>query len=460
MEKKRYDRPLIKRHSIGMAAKGGAPTFVKVVGEVDGVKVGDLMAEHGSPLFVMSERRLRMSYSALIRVLSEYFPQVALGWSYKTNWLRAVCSVFHQEGALAEVVSEYEYQKAKDLGMPGGKIIFNGPYKPPDALATAFTDGAMVNIDSLDEMLLCEEVAGRLGLRPRVGLRVSLTAGAYPAWHRFGFNYESGEALFAAERLKQGGVLDFAGLHCHVGTFVLDPNCYFEQAHKLAELSIDLDRKLGLKTSYLNLGGGFASKNTLLHQYLPGETATPSYEEYVSAIAQGFKSARLGRENLPEIILETGRALVDEAGYLLTTVRAVKRLPSGIRAVVVDAGVNVLATAYWYRHEVSPASEYGGDLEPTVVYGPLCMNIDVIRESVNLPWLQAGDPLVIWPAGAYNMTQWLQFIRLRPRVVMVGRGGRVSVIRQEDALEEVISKEPIPEWLIGGGEDGDVKGQK
>jgi len=449
MAKKRYDRPLIKRHTVGLSPKGGAPTFVKVIREIDGVAIPDLLAEYGSPLFVMSENRLRTAWHGLDKVLRPYFPKIVQAWSYKTNWLRAVCAVFHQEGAWAEVVSDVEYAKARALGMTGDKIIFNGPLKSRAALEAAFRDGAMVNLDSLDEMLLAEEATAGIEGRPRVGLRVNMTAGSYPVWHRFGFNFESGEAMMAARRLVRGGRLDLTGLHCHIGTFVLDPFCYYEQARKLAGLAQELREELGLEVEYLNLGGGFASRNTLLHQYLPGDTASPSFEEYASAMAEGFKAAKMDRAVLPHIVLETGRALVDEAGYLLTRVGAVKRLPSGVRAVVVDAGVNLLVTAHWYRHEIMPAQSYEGDLELTAVYGPLCMNIDVLRESVNLPALKPGDPLVIWPVGAYNMTQWLQFIQLRPRVVMVGPEGRTDLIRTADELSDVLDHEPLPDRLAG-----------
>ncbi len=445
--KRAYDRPLIRRHAVGQAAKGGTPSLIKVQKDIDGLAIEDLAAGHGSPLFVFSETRLRRAAAELRAALSTRLGPVRLAWSYKTNWLRAVCAVFHGEGSLAEVVSEYEYQKARGMGVPGPEVIYNGPFKPDAALAEAFREGAQVNLDSYDEMVAAERVAARLGLRPRVGLRVNLEAGAYPSWPRFGFNFESGEADMAAERLVRGGRLELAGLHSHIGTFILDPNCFFEQARKMAELSRRLARHLDLDLAWLNLGGGFASKNTLLHQYLPGETATPSYDEYASALAGGFQAAGWGRGDTPPLIFETGRALVDEAGYLVTTVRAVKRLPSGMRAVVLDAGVNVVITAFWYRHEVRPTRDYEGELEPAVVYGPLCMNIDLIRESVNLPGVRVGDRLVIWPVGAYNVTQWLQFIRLRPRVVMIGTNGRVEVIRTEDELGEVIAKEPLPSWL-------------
>ena len=109
---------------------------------IDGVAVSDLIKEHGSPLYVFSESTLRESYRELHKAFSNRYPDVQLAWSYKTNYLKAICAVFHQEGAIAEVVSDFEYEKARGTGIPGSDIIFNGPYKQPEAPERAVNGGA------------------------------------------------------------------------------------------------------------------------------------------------------------------------------------------------------------------------------------------------------------------------------------------------------------------------------
>src|SRR5690606_31647696 len=121
------------------------------------------------------------------------------------------------------------------------------------------------------------------------------------------------------------------------------------------------------------------SHNKLKAQYLASEQATPSFARYAEAIADGLAALDYPPREQPTLILETGRALVDDAGFLLTTVQANKRLPDGRRAVILDAGVNLLFTAYWYDHEIVPTRRLRGIPEPTVMFGPLCMNIDVVR---------------------------------------------------------------------------------
>jgi diaminopimelate decarboxylase len=150
---------------------------------------------------------------------------------------------------------------------------------------------------------------------------------------------------------------------------------------------------------------------------------------------------------LPQLILETGRALIDDAGYLLGTVLASKRLSDGRRATVLDFGLNFLFTSLWYEHKISPAKALGNQTEEMVLYGPLCMNIDVVRESVVMPLLEKGDQVVVHKVGAYNMTQWMQFITLRPNVVLIDQENNVHVIRQEETREYIETLEHVPEHL-------------
>ena len=151
---------------------------------------------------------------------------------------------------------------------------------------------------------------------------------------------------------------------------------------------------------------------------------------------------------MPVLILETGRALIDDAGYLLGTVLANKRLADGRRATILDVGVNILFTSFWYEHKINPAQPVSDYTEESTLYGPLCMNIDVIRENISIPLLKTGDHFVISRIGAYNMTQWLQFITLRPNVILIGNNGKVDVIRKKESLETLEQMEHIPDYLM------------
>ncbi len=448
MGKKKYERPTIVRHMAGFGTKFGRAQRSRIKKEIDGVLVKDLIRHHGSPVFVFSEKTIRMNFRRALNAFSVRYPKVQFAWSYKTNYLDAVCRIFHQEGSWAEVVSEFEYDMAKRNGIVGEKIIYNGPYKPEAALYTAVQENARIHIDHYDELYLLEKISKDIGKPVDVGIRVNMDTGIYPSWDRFGFNLDNGEAMNAVRRIQAGGKLRLTGLHSHIGTFVTESTAYRTETSKLAAFAVSMNKEFGLIVEYIDVGGGFASKNTLHAQYAPGRETNPTIDDYAEAVASGLLEHSFPPDKLPMLILETGRALIDEAGYLLTTVIGNKRLPNGSRTMIVDAGVNLLFTSAWYKHDVMLAEEKEGIMEETVICGPLCMNIDVIRPAVNLPVMDSGDVLVIYPVGAYNVTQWMQFIRMRPAVVLVGENQVVDVIRDAESLVTVKTPEHVPERLM------------
>lgn len=442
-----YEKPILVKYQNGWSDKFGRLQAITPMTHIDGQPVQDLVEKYGSPLFVFSERTMASKCRELKELLALRYPKFQLAWSYKTNYLNAVCKVFDREGSWAEVVSEFEFEKALRLGIPFSRIILNGPCKTESVIEKALKGGARIHIDHFDELSLLEKVADRLGIRPEVGIRVNFSLSSIPNWDRFGFNFENGQALSAVKRLVVGKRLTLSGLHCHIGTFVLDPSAYREATAKIALFAKQLHDEMGLSIKWIDLGGGFASTNTLHSQYLPGNQVTPSFSQYVEAITEGLENLNGSSSEFPLLFLETGRALIDEAGYLITTVQANKRLSDGRRAVVVDTGIHHLITSLWYRHEIVPAQEFGGTFEPTAIFGPLCMNLDVIRANILYPPLKTGDRLVIKTVGAYNVTQWMQFITLRPNVVMISRNGQCDIIRHKETLDHLTALEEVPPWI-------------
>lgn len=443
----KYERPLIRKLVTGMPNKFGMRTEYQPVTHIDGVRIDDLVAQFGSPVFVISEATIRRNYRDAYQSFITRYPKVQFAWSYKTNYLGAVCNVFHQEGSWAEVVSRFEYDRAISRSVDPKHIIFNGPDKSRNDLELAIENDSLIHIDHSDEMYMLIQLAAELNKKPRVAIRVNMDTGIYPMWDRFGFNYENGQAMDAINKLISSGHVDFTGLHCHIGTFMLSPNAYAIAATKLSDLALKVKAKYNISVKYIDLGGGFPSKNTLKGSYLPGSDMNPNIDDFAEAITSTLLAQAFQPSELPLLILETGRALIDDAAYLVSSVLANKRLSDGRRATIIDAGVNILFTSFWYEHKISPAQPFGYYSEDTVLYGPLCMNIDVIRENISLPPLNAGDRIVIHHVGAYNMTQWMQFITMRPNVVIIDTMGKPHVIRRNEDNHDIAAFEQLPGHL-------------
>ncbi len=451
--RKNWIKPTITPHREGILNKFGRITAKEFIEGIEGIPIKDLVSQYGSPLFVLSEKQLRSNIRRLKQAFETRYQPVIFGWSYKTNYLNAVCAVLHQEGSWAEVVSLFEYEKARSLGVSGNRILFNGPHKTKDTLALCVQEGARIHIDNMDELYLLEEVARAADKVVSVTIRLNFDNGFTEPWSRFGFNIESGQAIDAARRISNSQWLNLCGLHSHIGTFVLEPNAYSSQIKIMCEFMETAEQQTGCIIDSLDVGGGFASHLDLQGVYISTEQTIPSVEQYADAICTTLLRATAQRraQNKPQptLIVESGRAVVDDAEALISSVVSTRRLPSGKPAAVLDAGVNLLFTAFWYHHRVQPTRALDGLAEETVLYGPLCMNIDVVRQSIMIPPLQVGDQLIITPVGAYNNTQWLQFIEYRPNVVMIHEDGQISIIRKAENLSSMNQLEILPDHLHG-----------
>jgi len=416
--------PQLRSVSDTAPASPGGPVAADVVM----AQAEALLGAFGSPLYVVSEAALRESTRAFARGFAPSGITPRIAYSYKTNYLPAVCAILHQEGATAEVVSGMEYSFARTLGVPAGDIIFNGPGKTRGELSAAHSDGALVVVDGFDELDAVISIAAQAGSgRPfRIGLRIDLSE---TGWSRFGFRHDGGDARRALERVAAAPGLSLELLHHHAGTDHRDPAPYLRATRALCRIRQEAET-LGLSIPALDLGGGFP--------------ANLSSAPFAAAIAQGLKQSPGAA---PQIVVEPGRALIDPAMWLVCTVTATKEIPGLGRTAVVDAGINMLPPACRSAPRpmaaVRPAR---GAPAPTSVFGPLCMPEDRLAERAALPQLRPGDPLVIGEAGAYTLTQSTQFSAPRPAVVLLGPGGAEIVRRRED-WRDVIAPCALPERL-------------
>jgi len=417
-----------------------SPRPLHVRATIGHASIEQLVRDFGSPLFVFDERALREQFRSYRDAFTRRYPKTLFAWSYKTNYLQAICTLFHQEGAAAEIVSTMEWEKARKLSVPGDRIIFNGPNKRSETLKEAILAGARINIDHWDELQDIEDIAGEIKRPVDVGLRLSVEVGEKATWARFGLSVESGDALRAVKRMHASERLRLRGLHCHIATFVLDANRYARQVEKMLGLAYEVEDQFGWRIQYLDIGGGFASQCLMRHAKPGKERPIPTPSDYAIAITDSLKrSLRPGHQ--PELIVESGRALIDNAGFLVTSVAARKQLPEGTPFYVLDAGTNLLSMLALIEIGVETQRQHEGPLKKSMLCGPLCMNTDIVRHEVDLPELQRGDLLVLSPAGAYNVTQSIPFIEYRPVALLVRDDGSVQVIREREDLSDIDRRE-------------------
>lgn len=438
-----YEKPTINKIEFNLSSKHGQyMNSQKVRTHIDDMPIEELTKQYGSPLFVFSQQKIEELYLKTYNAFTARYPKVQFAWSYKTNYLSGICQLMHKLGSSAEVVSEMEYEKAKALKVEGSEIIYNGPYKPKEALKKAVEDGAKIHIDHFFEINDLEEIADELKLRIPVAIRLNMFTGTHPQWDKFGFNYENSEAYNAVKRIFSENKLYLTGLHTHIGTFILDANAYNIATTKIMKFKALIEKEFNYEIEYIDMGGGFASKSYLKGVYQSPEVIIPTVDEYANAITTAIYEHN-ERQTLPKLYMELGRYLIDEAGYLLSTVRAYKRFSNAKKAYIMDAGVNLLYTSQWYSFVVELDQDYQGTPEPSTLNGPLCMNIDVIEENISLPPLNRGSILTLSPVGAYNLSQSMQFIRYRPAVVLIDKNSQVHLLKESESLKEIDSTEHL-----------------
>src|SRR5271169_6509051 len=140
--------------------------------QINEVNIDDLVNQFGSPLFVFSERTVIETARRSKKAFRDVYPNTTFGWSYKTNYLKAICNIFHKEGWIAEVVSDFEYQKAEQAGIQGKDINYNGHCKSRESIEHALRQGSLVQIDNWDELRVIEEIASTMYRRVDVGVRI------------------------------------------------------------------------------------------------------------------------------------------------------------------------------------------------------------------------------------------------------------------------------------------------
>lgn len=397
------------------------------------MSVAERVSEHGSPLWLANVDRARERLAGLRAAWTAAWPDVEVAYSYKTNRTTAFLRAFADDDAGAEVVCAAEYALARDVvGVDGSRITVNGPSKPDALLRRAAADGALVIADSADEL---ERLA--LAGVTRAGLRVGLPG---PEGHPSRFGIPPAELVAAGCRARHLGLeLEVLSVHLVSTDFTATVD-----GNLAAGVRVAWAKPPAVHASAASVLAGFAAELGVTTIDLGGGIpAAPSAaaDAHAAAVAGALRAERFrGR-----LMLEPGRALVADAVDLACTVVAVKTLADGTRCVVVDAGTDLLPGALWAWPRLEALAPREGST-PTLVSGPLCLNIDVVAPAAQLGDLEPGDLLVARDVGAYQQVQSTQFGDLRP-AVLARDGGIWRLHRRREELADLISFDrEEPSW--------------
>ncbi len=407
----------------------------------EGVPVKTVAQRVGTPFYLYSSHTLANHFRAFDSAFAGV-PHL-ICFALKSNTNSAVLRLLGRAGAGADIVSGGELFRALRAGIDPKKIVYAGVGKRRDEIEYALKVGIlMFNVESGEELLAVDRAAKDMRAKARIGLRVNPDID--PKTHAYistglkenKFGIPIDEALEYYQTAKGLPHVEIVGVHQHIGSQITEVQPFVDALEKLVGFVGEL-RSAGMDIKYVNIGGGLGITYKDETPPLPAEMA--------QAIRPLLKNCGC------TIIMEPGRALVGNAGILVTS--ALYHKDSGDKHfLIVDAGMNDLIRPSLYEayHDIRPVIEPAADGKDLFdVVGPICESGDFLAKDRTMPEVKQGELLAVMGAGAYGFSMASNY-NSRPRAaeVMV-KGKEYHIIRERETYNDLIKGEKVPRWLEG-----------
>lgn len=398
----------------------------------EGVALTDIAGRHGTPTYVYS----RAAIEARWRAFDQGFARLPhlICYAVKANSNLAVLGVLARLGSGFDIVSVGELERVLRAGGDPGKVVFAGVGKREDEITRALEVGIRCfNVELVPELERIHDVARRMGVRAPVALRVNpdVDARTHPyiatGMKQNKFGIPGDEALSVYEYAARLPHVEVVGIGCHIGSQLTEVGPFDDAIAKLLDLVHQL-RARGVQIEHIDIGGGLGI------QYRDEEPpAVHAYAELISRRLAG---------QAKEVLMEPGRAIVGNAGILLTRVEYLKETPAK-RFVIVDAAMNDLIRPALYEawHEILHVRcDPGAPAVECDVVGPVCETADFLARDRAIVAVQ-GDLLAVMSAGAYGFSMSSNY-NARPRAaeVMVD-GAQAHLVRARETVGQLLAGE-------------------
>ncbi len=402
------------------------------------VAITELAGKYGTPLFVYSYNTLLRHFRAYTDAFNDY-PHI-ICFALKSNSNIAILRLFAENGGGADIVSGGELYRALEAGISPKKIVYAGVGKTEEEIRFALRSKIlMFNVESGDELREINRIAGIMGLKAPIALRINpdIDPETHPyiatglKKNKFGIPIEDAvEHYRIASKLKNIKIL---GIHKHIGSQItrIAP---FVDALKNILLLVDKLSTDGLNIQYLDIGGGLGIS------YKDEEPPVP--QDLAKNLIPLLKGRKL------TLITEPGRSIAGNAGILVTRVLYQKK-GENKEFVIVDAGMNDLIRPSLYDayHHILPVLQKKREVILCDVVGPICESGDFLAKERKLRKVEKGEYLAVMGAGAYGFTMSSNY-NSRPRAAEVlVRGNEHFLIRSRETYRDLIRNEKIPGFL-------------
>jgi diaminopimelate decarboxylase len=409
------------------------------------VALADIAERFGTPTWVYSKAAIASAFDEFAGAAAGR--KVLVCYALKANSNLAIVDLLARRGAGFDIVSGGELERVLAAGGDASRIVFSGVGKTRAEMQHALEVGVRCfNVESESELRRLDEVAGALGRRAPVSLRVNpdVDAGTHPyistglRENKFGIAHE--EALRVYRLAASLPNLDVLGIDCHIGSQITTIEPFLAALDKVLEL-VDTLAAAGIALKHLDLGGGLGIRYD--------DETPPSRAALLQAVFERLDRHPRGREF--EVLFEFGRSIVGNAGVLLTRVEYLKT-NADRRFAIVDAAMNDLMRPSLYEawHDVLPVDASAPrEAAAWDVVGPVCESGDWLARGRRLA-IGEGDLLAIMSAGAYGMAMSSNY-NTRPRgAEVLVSGDKATLVRERERVEDLFAHERrLPDELAG-----------
>jgi diaminopimelate decarboxylase len=390
-----------------------------------------LAENYSTPFYLLDIEKIYSKYEELQSQWKLYFPQLRVAYSYKTNSLGVITRTLGKLGSCAEVVSGAELEYALNDGFSPDRIFFDGPVKTKDELLYALSLGVTVQVDSLDELRLIITLSQENDfISPNVSCRLATSYKGKCS--RFGLTSE--EFHIARKMLLQADIR-LAGIHIHLGSNISSPEKHiraFQELKCIFREILNTDNNI-----FIDIGGGYPAR-TLCEGFEPLSPAL--YAEY---IAKYFTSLDIDCDNL-KLVIEPGRCLVEDEGYLVTKV-VVKKVRNQSNLIIVDAGTNLVRSINSWHH-LAEFIHYSNDVDNKAkfdIFGSNCFESDILfRDFTTSISTNINDLLIISGCGGYDIPSANIWTRPSPPILTLAQQGAVKIARVGQLVQDMRNMEP------------------
>ncbi|NNG03138.1 MAG: hypothetical protein HKM95_03445 [Inquilinus sp.] len=423
--------------------------------ELDGYDLVEVARDHGTPTHVASKRRLLDNCERVSSVFGAALHDCEVFYSYKTNCVPGLLRLIHDQGIGAEVISPYELWLAIELGLPGRRIIYNGPHKSKESLGLAIgNDLKLINADSMSDLMAIAEVCRTIGRSANIGLRLCPRRG----WNaQFGFQMHNGEAAAGLRFIAENeAVLKLKGIHLHLGSQIGDRSVFGHALDEALAFMSETGAMADGRIEYLDLGGGYPVPTVrdvgglerricrlLGRPWAPPRPGSlPNLSDVAAIMAATLRRYTDGMARPPTVIVEPGRAITSGAQILLLAVRALK--PRAPPIAILDGGkMNItVPTSFEFHHVLAANRMREPSLRNYRLVGRTCTPSDLVYDAVRLPELSEGDVLAVMDAGAYFTSFSSDFAYPRPPVLLADAGS-VTVLRDRESFVGIAARDRV-----------------